>query len=239
VAAALGTSADQIAINDLAVNPQSKNVYLSVSRGLGPDALPVVLQVNSAGAIEELKLDNIKHASVALPNARIVHVRGAPVDTASTAGFADAERAAREADAVLLVVGERGDMSGEASSRASVELPGSQLALAQSYPAGPFTSGRTFDVPAFCRVAVTARPTADSDIKVEVWVPPADAWNGKLLGTDNGGFSGAINYAALAFGVFRIIGREAPHNALTLALTGIAMFCGIVWFVFYVVMDRY
>lgn len=69
VAAALGTTADQIAINDLAVNPQSKNVYLSVSRGLGPDALPVLLHVNGAGAIEELKLDNIKHASVALPNA--------------------------------------------------------------------------------------------------------------------------------------------------------------------------
>jgi hypothetical protein len=69
VAAALGTTADQIAINDLAVNPLSKNVYLSVSRGLGPDALPVLLHVNGAGAIEELKLDNIKHASVALPNA--------------------------------------------------------------------------------------------------------------------------------------------------------------------------
>ena len=69
VAAALGTTADQIAINDLAVNPQSKNVYLSVSRGLGPDALPVLLHLDSAGAIQELKLDNIKHASVALPNA--------------------------------------------------------------------------------------------------------------------------------------------------------------------------
>jgi beta-glucosidase len=68
----------------------------------------------------------------ALPNARITHLRGAPVDTESTAGFAEAERAARDADAVLLVLGERGDMSGEASSRASVELPGSQLALAQA-----------------------------------------------------------------------------------------------------------
>jgi beta-glucosidase len=68
----------------------------------------------------------------ALPNVRITHVRGAPVDTESTAGFAEAERAARDADAVLLVIGERGDMSGEASSRASIELPGSQLSLAQA-----------------------------------------------------------------------------------------------------------
>ena len=47
-------------------------------------------------------------------------------------GFAEAERAARDADAVLLVLGERGDMTGEATSRASIELPGSQLALAQA-----------------------------------------------------------------------------------------------------------
>jgi beta-glucosidase len=68
----------------------------------------------------------------AMPNTRITHVRGAPVDTESTAGFAAAEQAARDADAVLLVLGERGDMSGEATSRAILELPGSQLALAQA-----------------------------------------------------------------------------------------------------------
>jgi len=68
----------------------------------------------------------------ALPEARVLHVRGAPVDTESTAGFAEAERAAHDADAVLLVLGERGDMTGEATSRASLELPGSQLALAQA-----------------------------------------------------------------------------------------------------------
>lgn len=68
VAAALGATADQIAINDLAVNPVSKSIYLSVSRGLGPDALPVLLRI-AGGKIETLALDNIKHASVALPNA--------------------------------------------------------------------------------------------------------------------------------------------------------------------------
>jgi len=69
VAAALGTTPDQIAINDLAVNPASKKVYLSVSRGLGPDASPVLLHVDDSGAIDTVSLDNIKHASVALPNA--------------------------------------------------------------------------------------------------------------------------------------------------------------------------
>jgi beta-glucosidase len=68
----------------------------------------------------------------AVPRARVLHTRGAPVDTVDTGGFGEAERIAREADAVLLVLGEREDMSGEAASRASVELPGSQEALAQA-----------------------------------------------------------------------------------------------------------
>jgi len=68
----------------------------------------------------------------AVPGARMLHARGAPVDTVDTRGFGEAERIAREADAVLLVLGEREDMSGEAASRASVELPGSQEALAQA-----------------------------------------------------------------------------------------------------------
>ncbi len=68
----------------------------------------------------------------ALPRAQVTHVRGAPVDTADTAGFAAARAAARAADAVVLVLGERQDMSAEASSRAFVELPGAQLALAQA-----------------------------------------------------------------------------------------------------------
>jgi beta-glucosidase len=61
---------------------------------------------------------------------RIIAARGAPVDTVDTTGFAQARSAASEADAVVLVIGERADMSGEASSRASIELPGAQRELA-------------------------------------------------------------------------------------------------------------
>jgi beta-glucosidase len=60
----------------------------------------------------------------------ITTVRGAPVDTVDTTGFAAARSAASQADAVVLVLGERADMSGEASSRASIEMPGSQNDLA-------------------------------------------------------------------------------------------------------------
>src|SRR5690349_1316752 len=69
IAAMLGTAADQIIINDVAVNPVSKNVYISVSRGKGPDAVPVILRADAAGKISEVSLDNIKHASVALSDA--------------------------------------------------------------------------------------------------------------------------------------------------------------------------
>ena len=64
------------------------------------------------------------------PSTRVISIRGAPVDTADSSGFALARRAASEADAVVLVLGEREDMSAEAASRASIELPGSQKDLA-------------------------------------------------------------------------------------------------------------
>ena len=63
-------------------------------------------------------------------SARIVSVRGAPVDTLDTTGFAQARTAAAAAAAVVLVLGERQDMSGEGWNRASIELPGSQRDLA-------------------------------------------------------------------------------------------------------------
>ena len=69
VAASLGTDPKNVTINDLAVNPLSGNVYLSVSRGKGPDASPVLLRVNGSGRIEEVSLENVKFAKVDMPNA--------------------------------------------------------------------------------------------------------------------------------------------------------------------------
>ena len=69
IAALVGVAPDQILINDVKVNPISKNVYLSASRGRGPDALPLVLRVDSAGKITTLALDNAKHSSVSLVDA--------------------------------------------------------------------------------------------------------------------------------------------------------------------------
>ncbi|MGI9516388.1 MAG: hypothetical protein ACR2NP_05060 [Pirellulaceae bacterium] len=68
LAAALGTAADQIVINDLAVNPISGVSYLSVSRGSGPDATAAIVTVASDSSIDTLDLKDIPHAVAELPN---------------------------------------------------------------------------------------------------------------------------------------------------------------------------
>ena len=68
VAALLGATPDQILIQDVAVNPISRNVYLSVSRGRGPDAAadaadPIYLDVSVApGKRKSLPLDTSRNA---------------------------------------------------------------------------------------------------------------------------------------------------------------------------------
>jgi hypothetical protein len=69
IAALVGVMPDQIMINDVKVNPLSKNVYLSVSRGRGPDAMPLIVRVDTSGKVSTLPLDNVKHAAVSLDDA--------------------------------------------------------------------------------------------------------------------------------------------------------------------------
>ncbi|MBL9211613.1 MAG: hypothetical protein JNL92_14170, partial [Opitutaceae bacterium] len=68
IAALAGTSADQIVIEDLAVNPLSRQVYLAVSRGRGPDAAPMLVRVKANGQPELVTLDKVKFARAELPN---------------------------------------------------------------------------------------------------------------------------------------------------------------------------
>jgi hypothetical protein len=69
IAALVGITPDQILVNDVAVNPISKNVYVSASRGRGPDAMPLVVRVEASGKVTPLALDNIGHAAVSLADA--------------------------------------------------------------------------------------------------------------------------------------------------------------------------
>jgi beta-glucosidase len=56
----------------------------------------------------------------------ILYGEGCRIDDPSKAGFADALQKAKQADAVILAIGEAASMSGEAASRASIGLPGVQ-----------------------------------------------------------------------------------------------------------------
>ena len=79
-------------------------------------------------------------------------------------------------------------------------LPNTTITTAQSVPAGAFTppyGGSLEKLPAFCRVAGVIKPTSDSYIRFEAWLPAA-GWNGKYLGVGNGGFAGSIDYHSMA-----------------------------------------
>jgi feruloyl esterase len=62
-------------------------------------------------------------------------------------------------------------------------------------PAGAPDSLR--NLPPFCRVSGEIRPTPDSRIAFEVWMP-LENWNGKFAAVGNGGWAGIISYPALA-----------------------------------------
>ena len=80
------------------------------------------------------------------------------------------------------------------------------LALtATTVPAGSLSALRGMDahtmlrnVPEHCRVVAILQSVPDSRIQVEIWLPLPGAWNGKLLGTGNGGYSSNIDLPQFA-----------------------------------------
>jgi len=69
VAALLGTSADEILIEDMAVNPISHRAYLAVARGRGPAAVPALIRVGAGQEPEMVKLEKVKFSRAELPDA--------------------------------------------------------------------------------------------------------------------------------------------------------------------------
>src|SRR6516225_8363622 len=67
LAALLGTTYDNIVINDMVVHQPTGQIFLSVERGRGADAIPTIVKVNR-GKLELLKLDGIPHSKVSVPN---------------------------------------------------------------------------------------------------------------------------------------------------------------------------
>jgi hypothetical protein len=69
IAALLGTDVRDITVTDLAVHPKTRNAYLSVMRGQGANASPVLLRIDGAGKIEVVSFTGVKFSKVDLPNA--------------------------------------------------------------------------------------------------------------------------------------------------------------------------
>ena len=112
-------------------------------------------------------------------------------------------------------------------SLTTLTLPHAAITLAENV-SGQFTPPATggggpapraiANLPSFCRVTATLRPTPDSDIRIEVWLPAsgsgAHGWNGKLQSVGNGAWAGVIPYpaigAALAGG-YATAGTDTGH----------------------------
>lgn len=69
IAAMIGSSVEETVINDMVVNPNSGNIYFSVSRGKGPDATPIIFRVDQKGNVEEFALKDVDFAQAAFDNA--------------------------------------------------------------------------------------------------------------------------------------------------------------------------
>lgn len=117
-------------------------------------------------------------------------------------------RAVRIGVALTSVLAAFAVRAGDCAALASSELPHVRITAARLVPAQP-------DVPEFCRVQGEARPTADSQIGFEVWLPAA-GWNGRYYQLGNGGFAGSIHEPALAAELRRgnaVAATDTGHRA--------------------------
>ena len=103
-------------------------------------------------------------------------------------------------------------------SVAQLAFPGATITRAHLAAAGAFQppEGRAIpNLPAFCRIEGVLKPSGDSDIRFEVWMP-AEGWNGKYQGVGNGGFAGSIGYSGLAQAVahgYAAAASDTGHEA--------------------------
>jgi feruloyl esterase len=117
------------------------------------------------------------------------------------------------------------DAATECDRLASLALPNVTITSAQSVEAGAFAppgaagaAAAAFQhLPKFCRVMATLKPSSDSAIKIEVWLPAA-GWNRKYQAVGNGAFSGSIDYPAMARALARgyaASGTDTGHDGNT------------------------
>jgi feruloyl esterase len=110
-----------------------------------------------------------------------------------------AGRAGAVAAAALLMLAAPAHAAGPAcADLIAVTTGDAAMTGATSITSSQVIGGVTVNVP-MCRVQGTARPSIDSEIKFEVWLPPTAAdWTGRMKVNGTGGYAGAIPYARLA-----------------------------------------
>ena len=108
------------------------------------------------------------------PAARVMYAKGCDINTDGAGGIAEAARAARESDVVIIAVGESAEMSGEAAVRSSLDLPGRQMDLVRAV----HESGKPYVV-----VLINGRPLSinwiaeNSPAILETWFAGTQAGN--------------------------------------------------------------
>lgn len=95
--------------------------------------------------------------------------------------------------------------------------PAVTISTASRVLTGGFTPPGTTEslkTPPFCRVVGVARPTSDSEINFEVWIPLNREWH-DLMGEGNGGYNGVLPYARMAYALrrgFATAGTDTGHT---------------------------
>ena len=102
---------------------------------------------------------------------------------------------------------------------ARLTLPATSISKAERMAAGSFAppAGATIpDLPAFCRVTGSIKPSSDSDIGFEVWLPPEKSGICKFEGFGNVGFGGSIPFAQMAVAIragYATAASDSGHRA--------------------------
>ncbi|HEX3940949.1 MAG TPA: tannase/feruloyl esterase family alpha/beta hydrolase [Acidobacteriaceae bacterium] len=108
--------------------------------------------------------------------------------------------------------------SPQCASLRKLGTPEAAITIAQTIDAGEFTpSGSAkaiLHLPPFCRIAATFRPTPDSEIHAEIWLP-GSGWNGKFLAVGSGGWGGSISYGGMADALRRGYATSATDDGHT------------------------
>lgn len=95
----------------------------------------------------------------------------------------------------------------------SAKLDGHTLDAATYVDAGFKPPGLTTMVSQpFCRLQLTSKPSMDSDIKSELWMPALAAWNSRFLAVGGGGSSGSIQYSAMMDGLAKGFATLSTDN---------------------------